>query len=209
MAAEKGAFLGSEDELIERIGVSRPTLRQAARIAENDRLVEIRRGTKGGLYAARPEAADAIRQLARYLRLRGATIGDVRMVNRLVSEEAAELAARCADEDLRARLADLMATIEEADDPRAVIRLENKLAALIAEMSGNPAIELVMAIGYTFGMAEQGLQLFGEADQRRQLRALQTELCRAILNRDPEIARVMMRRRGSLIGEWIDAGARA
>jgi len=36
LAREDGELLGSEDELMERLGVSRPTLRQAARLLEHE-----------------------------------------------------------------------------------------------------------------------------------------------------------------------------
>lgn len=60
LATGAGDFLGAEDELLARLGVSRPTLRQAAKIVENERLISVRRGTKGGLYAARPDVADVL-----------------------------------------------------------------------------------------------------------------------------------------------------
>ena len=49
LAGESGRFLGSEDELLLRFGVSRPTLRQAAKMVANDRLITVRRGTGGGV----------------------------------------------------------------------------------------------------------------------------------------------------------------
>src|SRR5690348_7772913 len=88
LEAEDGAFLGAEGDLLERLGVSRPTLRQAAKMVEHDRLISVRRGIKGGVYASRPEATDAIRTLTRYLRLKGATLRHVWIVSRLIMEEA-------------------------------------------------------------------------------------------------------------------------
>src|SRR3546814_12769714 len=93
LAAAPGDHLGAEDDLLQRFGVSRPTLRQAAKLVERDRLISIRRGIKGGYFAERPDARDAIQSLARFLRLRGATPGDVIQVTRPVAEEAAVAAA--------------------------------------------------------------------------------------------------------------------
>jgi GntR family transcriptional regulator, transcriptional repressor for pyruvate dehydrogenase complex len=208
LAVEEGAFIGAEDELLARLGVSRPTLRQAAKIAENDRLISVRRGIKGGFYASRPDAADAIRTLARYLRLKGATLADIMAVSRLVAEEAVERACVCKDMGLRTRLAEFAERIAENDTPATLIAAEGELVRLLAAMSGNPAIELVMAIGYSFGMEEQGVALYRDAGQREQARKLQTGLCRAVLDADPEIARVIMRRRSAMMSEWIDAAAR-
>jgi GntR family transcriptional regulator, transcriptional repressor for pyruvate dehydrogenase complex len=203
LAGDDGAFLGAEDELLARLGVSRPTLRQAAKIAENDRLISVRRGTKGGFYAARPDANDAIRALARYLRLKGATLGDILVVSRLVAEEAVERACACADDALRLELAAFARRIEQNDTQAAMIGSESKLVHLISAMSSNPAIELVMAIGFSFGMEEQGVTLYRESGHRAQARKLQLGLCRAVLDGDAEIARVMMRRRSTMLAQWV------
>jgi GntR family transcriptional regulator, transcriptional repressor for pyruvate dehydrogenase complex len=204
MTHAPGTYLGAEDDLLERLSVSRPTLRQAAKIVENDRLISVRRGVKGGFYAERPNAADAITSLARYLRLNGATIADVFAVTRLISEEAGALAAANADVDARQRIQMFRGAIDEHNTPRAIVRAETELARLIAEMSGNPALELVMEIGYTFGMDERGVHFYAEEADRERTRILQRGLCDAILAGDIEIARLMMRRRSALVAEWID-----
>lgn len=205
LAGVEGAFLGAEDDLVARLGVSRPTLRQAAKIAENDRLIAVKRGVRGGFYAARPDAADAIRTLTRFLRLKGATLSDIGAVSRLVWEEAAELAAGCRDEALRARLAAFTHRIEDHDTPGALVRADTQLAALVGEMSGNPGIELVMAIGYAFGLEEEGISLFDDPVRRASARRLQRDVCEAILNRDGDVARVMARRRSKSIAAWLEA----
>jgi GntR family transcriptional regulator, transcriptional repressor for pyruvate dehydrogenase complex len=202
---EDGAFIGAEDELLARLSVSRPTLRQAAKIAENDRLISVRRGIKGGFYASRPDAEDAIRTLARYLRLNGATLLDIMAVSRLVAEEAAGLACLCADAALRESLTKFAAGIDQADSAAALIVAESRLARLVSQMSGNPAIELVMAIGYSFGMEEQSTTLYRTPEHREVARKLQHGLCQAILDRDADVARLMMRRRSAIMANWIEA----
>lgn len=206
MSEEQGAFIGGEDELLRRLGVSRPTLRQAAKIAESDRLIEVRRGARGGFYADRPSADDAIRTLARFLRLKGATLAQISAVSRLVSQEAAALAAGCSDEALRGQLADFARSIEAADTRGALIASDTRLAGLVAAMSGNPAIELVMAIGYSFGMEEEGSTLLRDPGQRARMRRLQHDLCRAILDGEADLAVVMMRRRSAALAGWIAGG---
>lgn len=201
---EDGAFIGAEDDLLVRLGVSRPTLRQAAKIAENDRLISVRRGIKGGFYASRPDAQDAIRTLARFLRLKGTTLNDIMAVSRLVSEEAGLQACRCERADLRERLTRFVARIDDNDSPASLISAEAELVQIISEMSGNPAIELVMAIGFSFGMEEQRTGLYRSAEQRATARKLQRQLCQAILDRDPDIAGVLMRRRSATMQKWIN-----
>ena len=202
-----GEFLGAEDELLIRLGVSRPTLRQAAKIAENDRMISVRRGIRGGFYASRPDADDAIRTLARFLRLRGATLSDVMAVSRQISEGAAGLASASKDAGLRTLLEEFMARIDQNDTPAALIAAESELARVVAAMSGNPVIELVMAIGYSFGMEEQGVALYRDPEHRAICRKQQRDLCRALLDRDGDIAQLMMRRRSETVSEWVRQAA--
>jgi GntR family transcriptional repressor for pyruvate dehydrogenase complex len=198
-----GDYLGAEDDLLAKLSVSRPTLRQAAKIVESDRLISVRRGIKGGFYAARPNAADAIKSLARYLRLNGATIADVFAVTKLVAEEAGALAAASCDPDQRVKVARFRDSIEQNVTPGSLVRAEGALARLLADMSGNPALQLVMEIGYTFGMEEQGMRFYASEADRERARSLQYGLCDAILAGDADIARLMMRRRSAMIEEWI------
>lgn len=198
-----GDYLGAEGDLLERLSVSRPTLRQAAKIVENDSLINVRRGIKGGFYAARPNAADAITALARYLRMNGTTIADVFVVTKLVAEEAGALAAANVNEECWFRLEQFRDLIDSNDTPGSIIRAEGGLARLIAEMSGNPALQVVMEIGYTFGSDEQSVRFYDSAEDRERTRALQRGLCDAILAGDADIARLMMRRRSAMIEQWI------
>lgn len=200
---EEGAYLGAEDDLLARLGVSRPTLRQAAKIAESERMISVRRGTRGGFYATRPDVNDSIRSLNRYLRLSGVTVRELTVVNP-VSEEAARLAADCEDEALRTRLADMLATVPTLQDARACMEFDTGFLRLISEMSGNPVVEVLIAMTYSFGMEEQGIYLYATPEQRSTARQFFTAIGEAILSRDGELARFMMRRRLKTIRGWID-----
>lgn len=207
LAAAPGDHLGAEDDLIQRFGISRPTLRQAAKLVERDRLISIRRGIKGGYFADRPDARDAIQSLARFLRLKGATLVDVIQVTRPVSEEGAVVAAaRRSDADVE-RLRVFLATIDDHDTPRDLIAAEVEFARLIARIGGNPVVELVMEIGYSFGLDEEGSDLYADPDRRARARSMQRSLCQAIIDGDPEVARLMMNRRSRQFDEWL-GGAR-
>ena len=206
LAARAGDPLGSEDELLARLGVSRPTLRQAAKMVESDRLIAIRRGAKGGFYATRPDAADVIRAPARYLRLNGATIADVHAVTTLIAEATAAAAARSRDPALRDRLAAFREKIDGNDTVGDIIRSETELARLLADMSGNPAARLFLEISHTFGRNEHQLRFYQSAEDRRRARVLQQGVCDAVLAGDADIARLMMQRRSALIGGWLARG---
>ena len=205
--AAPGDYLGAEDDLIGRFGVSRPTLRQAAKMVERDRLISIRRGTKGGYFAERPDARDAIQSLARFLRLRGANLGDVIQVTRPVSEEAAAAAARLRTDEDAERMREFVGRIDGHDTARDLIVAEVELARMIARMSGNPVVELVMEIGYSFGLDERDSDLYADPARRARTRAMQRSLCSAIIDGDEDIARLMMRRRSEQFDAWLRIGA--
>jgi GntR family transcriptional regulator, transcriptional repressor for pyruvate dehydrogenase complex len=200
---EDGAYLGAEDDLLIRLGVSRPTLRQAAKIAESERMISVRRGTRGGFYAARPDVNDSIRALNRYLRMSGVTIRELTVINP-VSEEAARLAADCGDEVLRARMADMLAIVAELHGPRVFMDFDTGFLRLIAGMSGNPVVEVLIAMSYSFGMEEQGIHLYATPEEQSAARAFFLTIGEAILNRDGELAAFMMRRRMKAIRGWIN-----
>lgn len=204
LESEVGAYLGTEDDLLPRLQVSRPTLRQAAKLLANDKLISVRRGIKGGFYADRPNAADSIKALAQYLRLNGATISDVLAVTKLTAEEAGALAAANNDPDLRARLVAFQAAIDDNETSAEMVRSEGYLVRLLAEMSGNPALQVVMEIGYSFGMDEHGVRFYATEKDRERARVLQRALCDAILAGDTDIARLMMRRRSAMIESWLE-----
>ena len=127
-------------------------------------------------------------------------------VTRPVSEEAAVAAARQRTEEDADRLRQFVATIDARDTPRDLIAAEVEMARLVAQMSGNPVIELVMEIGYSFGLDERGSDLYADAGRRERTRVMQRSLCQAIIDGDPDIARLMMRRRSEQFDAWLHAG---
>jgi DNA-binding FadR family transcriptional regulator len=125
------------------------------------------------------------------------------VVSRNISEEAAGLAAGCQDAALKARLQSFQSRIDAHDTPGSIIRAETELARLLALMSGNPAIQLVMEIGYTFGMEEEPGSLYRSDEDRAVARRLQHDLCAAVIGGDADIARLMMRRRSESMRAWL------
>src|SRR5262249_30225528 len=84
----EGEALPSEQELQDRFGVSRPTLREAFRILESESLITIRRGARGGALVRVPNTDVAARYAAFILEYRGTTLADLYEA-RIVIEPAA------------------------------------------------------------------------------------------------------------------------
>src|SRR4029078_2614827 len=72
-----GDFLPNEAELMAHFGVSRPTLREAVRVLESERLVGVRRGSRPGGPVRVPGPEIVARPAGLLLELSGATIADV------------------------------------------------------------------------------------------------------------------------------------
>ena len=207
LAHEEGEPLGAEDALLARFGVSRPTLRQAAKVAEAERLISVRRGLRGGFYAARPDAFDAIRAPARYLRLHDATLRHMHAVSRLLAPEIAALAAACDDEamiaELKALHGELVGRDGEADSVRAMIESETTLGSIMVRMTLNPVMALINQISFAFGNLERDLKFYREAADRRETRRLQLAMCEALLAHDEAAARAVAIERIALVAGWI------
>ena len=90
-------------------GVSRPTLREAVRVLESERLVEVRRGSRTGARVRVPGPEIVARPAGLLLELSGATIADV-------------MVARAGIEPMAARL------LAESGTPEAFDELEKMLA---------------------------------------------------------------------------------
>jgi DNA-binding FadR family transcriptional regulator len=65
--AADGALIGSEESLVARLGVSRATVRQVARLLEREGLLRVRRGINGGYFAARPDETTIENAVSAYL----------------------------------------------------------------------------------------------------------------------------------------------
>jgi GntR family transcriptional regulator, transcriptional repressor for pyruvate dehydrogenase complex len=107
-----GDFLPNEAELMAHFGVSRPTLREAVRVLESERLVEVRRGSRTGARVRVPGPEIVARPAGLLLELSGATIADV-------------MVARAGIEPMAARL------LAESGRPEAFDELEKMVAEYI------------------------------------------------------------------------------
>ena len=136
-----GEPLASEKDLMERFGVSRPTLRAAVRILETEGLVEVRRGSRGGTWVCAPSIDVTARRAGAFLQYHRATVDDVHRARALVEPPAVALLA--ARRDPR-HVAQLRATLDEQaaafDDAALVRTIGQRFHAEIVELAGNQTL---------------------------------------------------------------------
>jgi DNA-binding FadR family transcriptional regulator len=115
----EGDSLGREPELVERFGVSRPSLREALRILEADGLITVVRGVYGGVIVHQPDQRMTARTGSLVLRARNVSLADVFEARSLLEPLAVrKIAARRSRHAAVAELRALIAQEEKAiEDP--------------------------------------------------------------------------------------------
>jgi GntR family transcriptional repressor for pyruvate dehydrogenase complex len=106
----EGDSLGQESQLVERFGVSRPSLREALRILETQGLVTVKRGVSGGVIAHQPDGRLTARTAAMVLQSRQVSLADVYQARSLLEPLAARAIA--ASPDRRGAVAELKALVD-------------------------------------------------------------------------------------------------
>jgi DNA-binding FadR family transcriptional regulator len=156
----EGDSLGREPELVERFGVSRPSLREALRILEAEGLITVVRGVYGGVVVHEPDHRMTARTASLVLRARNVSLADVFEARAELEPRAAEVIA--SKRNRRAAVAELSGLIdkeeESIEDPesfgvanaefheRLVSLAGNQTLAIVAEMLNEIVVRAVAAV---------------------------------------------------------------
>jgi GntR family transcriptional repressor for pyruvate dehydrogenase complex len=145
----EGTPLPNETELMRYYQVSRPTLREALRILENESLIVVKRGARGGARVAHPDPGVAARHAALLLYMQGTTIRDV-FEARLIIEPAAVavLAERArVDPSVLDPLRDVhREALANRHDLERYASLAARFHELVVELSGNKTLALIALV---------------------------------------------------------------
>jgi DNA-binding FadR family transcriptional regulator len=193
-----GQIIGSEADLLERYQVSRAVFREAVRLVEHQQVARTRRGPGGGLVITEPTADAVTDAVILYLYRVEAPLEDLFEARIVLEEIASELApGRLAEQDLeRLRPFAGEATASLRPDPRA-------LHALIASITGNPALELLVNVLNRVAMLySSGWQNFGPA-LRSDITYAHARIAEAVMAGDAGLARHRMRRHLEAEAEYL------
>jgi DNA-binding FadR family transcriptional regulator len=159
----EGDSLGHEPDLVERFGVSRPSLREALRILEAEGLVSVVRGVRGGVVVHEPDGRLTARTAALLLQARNVPLADVFEARSLLEPIAARTIAtmrgrRAAIKELRTLIDAEVAAIGDpgafasanaAFHERLVARAGNQTLGIVAEMLNEIVVRAVTAVSNT------------------------------------------------------------
>jgi GntR family transcriptional repressor for pyruvate dehydrogenase complex len=159
-----GERLGSGDELLERFGVSRPTLREALRVLEAESMITIERGTYGGVIARRPDERYTQRALMTVLESRGVTLADVYECRTIIEPASARRLATSKRRKTEIRKLESIIDLEELsiDDPAEFAVHNVKFHEHLVATSRNQTLVLLAEVLHE--IVEQAVTLLTERD---------------------------------------------
>jgi GntR family transcriptional regulator, transcriptional repressor for pyruvate dehydrogenase complex len=201
---EADVFLGSEQDLLKELDVSRPTFRQVARLLEQEQLLAIRRGPGGGFFTRRPSFEGIAHLMSVSLVSRKARLSHMVEVGTPLMVEAAKMAAALPDSAQRQQPLILLREnrLTGAADRRTFTQLAVDFNAALLALAGNPILEIFMQIILDFASHFDSLKGLTPDRARRYLVA-QKRLAIAIREGDPEIAGIMAKRMNREIAYWL------
>jgi GntR family transcriptional regulator, transcriptional repressor for pyruvate dehydrogenase complex len=206
-------LLGSEDEMIRMLGVSRPTLRQAARMLEQEQLLVVRRGIGGGLFGRRPTAEAVSHTASVYLRSEGATYRDLIGTQLLLGTECARLAAQNPNRDERDALRDYYKErvsdfehVSAAEFVRHSVEFQRRVAAL----ASSPALRLFVDVLMDLSQSSAPIQrIYGDRARQMQTFKGHQAVADAIGDGKADLAADRMRRHLEVVLNQVDEATRS
>lgn len=203
-----GEFIGSEEDLIARYETSRPTLRLAAALLIQEKLMTARRGVGGGFFARHPDTAAVKHMAALYLRSRNVGLPELISMMVPIRIEIGRRATTNSDEEARQALIDFLEAERRRGDVlefNSFIAAERQFNLLLARMSGSATCSLFLEILLDLSsMVHHEEDIYRNSTERLAIyRRARNRLADAILERDEELAGLAARRCAQLTSGWI------
>lgn len=150
--------------LLERYGISRPTLREALRVLASENLIKLSARTQGARVTL-PSTDQAARYAGVLMQLRGTTLLDLERTRGVIEAPAARLLAEAEDrtaivEKLRAAL-DAERRAIKSGDTVAAGRASLEFHDLVVELSGNITLTTTFALVQSVMQRHMDIRLSG------------------------------------------------
>ena len=171
---KEGDTLPSEANLLEAFGISRPTLREAFRVLETEKLLSVSRGSRKGATVHEPKIDGVARYASYVMRSNNTTIADVYdarlaiepfIVRRLAEKSPKETVERLRQEAKR------LEVLNDAEKHEEVTIGLTEFHRVLVEVGGNKAlhflVELLNDIMKTHQLRHLSLRPFTSAEQRK------------------------------------------
>jgi DNA-binding FadR family transcriptional regulator len=167
----EGAALPSETTLMDRFGVSRPTLREAFRVLETEALIVVRRGAHGGARVQTPNGDVAARYAALVLEHRSTHLADLYAARSVVEPACAALLAHRRTASDIALLHSAVEREQHHTDPAEAIRAHLEFHAVVVRAAGNQTlIVLTDMLRHIIDLANES-HVVADADSPQTVRA--------------------------------------
>jgi DNA-binding FadR family transcriptional regulator len=137
-----GSRFPPELELAAVYDVSRPTIREALRILESDRLISIRRGKQGGATVHPPSTSVLAKHAGLLLQFRHATIADVVTARALLEPRAAAVVAAQRRPEAVSLLREHLVLEAAGRSDTVAQELGERFHELLVELAGNQTLRI-------------------------------------------------------------------
>ena len=203
---QAGDRLPGELELVQKLRVSRPILREAMGRLESLGLVSVQRG-RGTFVADREQLGTCVRFLQSALAIAPKELLHYAELRTLVECHAARQAAGRAAPDDVAELAALCAEIDREDLPYdEAVRADFRFHRKIVELSGNPLLTNLIEVIHEYIMAGM-VRTTPKPRDRSWSRPLHGAILKAIRAGDPDAAEKAMQRHMTAVVVRLTAAA--
>ena len=184
-----GNKLDAEHRMVEELGASRGTVREALRFLELQGALRIKAGPGGGPVVSVPSGAPLASVLSLHLQFADASFRSVVQARcSIYPVLAAEAAERASEDDIRALQASVAHLQNGSTDPELFTEETRRFMSLLAEASGNRVLALVVDALHRMS---EGI---GSWDERRRRSAIRSyeRVVAAIERGDADEARSIM-----------------
>ncbi len=171
---KEGDSLPPEAQLLEAFGISRPTLREAFRVLETEKLLSVSRGSRTGATVHEPKIDGVARYASYVLRANNTTIEDVYgarlAIEPFIVRRLAEKSPKATIERLRQE-ANRLDALNAAEKHEEVTIGLTEFHRVLVEVGGNKAlhflVELLNDIMKTHQLRHLSLRPFTSGEQRK------------------------------------------